>query len=299
MINETMAQKWVRSLGDSNRIIRNVGTGLIVLKKIPENILDGKSFRVNHHILLVVFKGTVKGKADSVDVEIGEQCISLFSTGKLIRFEGASSDFEGYVVMISPEFIEDMEISLVRAVPMRILTQLRHTPMFPLEKADVASVRAYMELLFGILGNIRNPSRRTSAVNLVKSFIYEAGFYMSKNSGGLNTSQQAPVLARLFPLIQRHFAEHRDVGFYADCLSMSPNHLYKIVKEASGKTVREWIEEYTIAESKSLLKRTDLNVQQIADKLNFQSQSLFGKYFKRLAGMSPKQYRIKALREDS
>jgi AraC-like DNA-binding protein len=44
-------------------------------------------------------------------------------------------------------------------------------------------------------------------------------------------------------------------------------------------------------EAKALLKSTDKTIQQISDELNFPSQSFFGKYFKRRAGISPKNYR--------
>jgi len=46
-------------------------------------------------------------------------------------------------------------------------------------------------------------------------------------------------------------------------------------------------------ESKALLKSTNKTVEQISDELNFPSQSFFGKYFKRVTGMSPKEYKGK------
>ena len=44
-------------------------------------------------------------------------------------------------------------------------------------------------------------------------------------------------------------------------------------------------------EAKVLLKSSALTVQQITHELNFPSQSFFGKYFKRLTSLSPKEYR--------
>ncbi|NJO25503.1 MAG: AraC family transcriptional regulator [Bacteroidia bacterium] len=44
-------------------------------------------------------------------------------------------------------------------------------------------------------------------------------------------------------------------------------------------------------EAKLLLDNPALSIAEIADELNFSDQSFFGKYFKRLAGMSPKEYR--------
>ena len=42
------------------------------------------------------------------------------------------------------------------------------------------------------------------------------------------------------------------------------------------------------------LTSTMMTVQQISDSLNFPSHSVFGKYFKRVTGMSPKEYRGKS-----
>ncbi|MDR1381894.1 MAG: helix-turn-helix domain-containing protein, partial [Tannerella sp.] len=59
------------------------------------------------------------------------------------------------------------------------------------------------------------------------------------------------------------------------------------------KSAAEWVDDFVMIEAKALLKSTNMTVLQISDELNFNSQSFFGKYFKRLAGMSPKEYRGK------
>jgi AraC-like DNA-binding protein len=46
-----------------------------------------------------------------------------------------------------------------------------------------------------------------------------------------------------------------------------------------------------VLEAKALLKSTNMTIQQISDELNFLSKSFFGKYFKRLLGVSPKENR--------
>ncbi|MDR1543003.1 MAG: helix-turn-helix domain-containing protein [Prevotellaceae bacterium] len=46
-------------------------------------------------------------------------------------------------------------------------------------------------------------------------------------------------------------------------------------------------------EAKALLKSTNMTIQQISDYLNFPSQSFFGKYFKRVEGISPREYKKK------
>ena len=57
------------------------------------------------------------------------------------------------------------------------------------------------------------------------------------------------------------------------------------------KNALQWIEEYVILEIQILLRHSDMTIKQIAYEMNFCDQSFLGKYFKRITGMSPEQYR--------
>jgi AraC-like DNA-binding protein len=84
---------------------------------------------------------------------------------------------------------------------------------------------------------------------------------------------------------------YRNVGFYADRLSLTPKYLSRIIKEASGRSAPEWIDDYVILEAKNLLKYSGLAIKEIVYKLNFPSQSVFYKFFKARTGMTPTEYK--------
>ena len=86
-------------------------------------------------------------------------------------------------------------------------------------------------------------------------------------------------------------ASLRRLNFYADKLCLTPKYMSTIIRQTSGKTAGNWIDDYVLLEAKALLKSTNMTIQQISDELNFPSQSFFGKYFKRLTGVSPKEYK--------
>jgi AraC family transcriptional regulator, transcriptional activator of pobA len=90
---------------------------------------------------------------------------------------------------------------------------------------------------------------------------------------------------------QTNYKQKRGMDFYTDKMCLTPKYLSKVIKEKSGKSVNEWIDDYVILGAKALLKSTNMTIQQISDELNFPSQSFFGKYFKRHADVSPKEYR--------
>ena len=67
--------------------------------------------------------------------------------------------------------------------------------------------------------------------------------------------------------------------------------LSTMLKQETGMTALDWIEKHVVLYAKSCLSSTSMTVQEISDELDFPSQSVFGKYFKRVEGVSPKAYR--------
>ena len=92
-------------------------------------------------------------------------------------------------------------------------------------------------------------------------------------------------------LLGQHYKHERSVGFYARQLCITPKYLTTLIKRISGKSASEWIDSFVILEAKTLLKYSDMSVQEIAYALNFPNQSFFGSYFKRNTGMSPSHYK--------
>ena len=105
------------------------------------------------------------------------------------------------------------------------------------------------------------------------------------------TSKKGKLLVKRFKqLIDENYQEHRKVRDYADMLHITPSHLTEVVKELTGKSSQELIQEKLIIESKKLLTYTELNATQIAFRLNFKDQSYFSKFFKKHTNLTPVQF---------
>ena len=92
----------------------------------------------------------------------------------------------------------------------------------------------------------------------------------------------------------RFYRKERDVSFYARMHHITPRYFSAITKEQTGDSALQWIVRMVITEAKQLLEESDLSIKEIADQLNFPTQSFFGKYFKQYVGVSPKEYRNNA-----
>src|SRR5690625_3361480 len=106
-----------------------------------------------------------------------------------------------------------------------------------------------------------------------------------------NTDSHNHILAKFKMLLAEHFAEERSVAFYADQMFLTPKYFSTVIKEASGKTAGEWINEMVLLEAKVRLQNQKYTIAEIAYDLNFSDPSHFGKFFKKQMGISPSEYR--------
>ena len=107
----------------------------------------------------------------------------------------------------------------------------------------------------------------------------------------IRKSRKTEVFESFLKTVATHYKQQRSVTFYADKLYLTPKYLSCVIKEISGKSAGEWIDEQVILAAKALLKSSNMTIQEISVELNFANQSFFGKYFKQHTGISPKAYR--------
>lgn len=112
--------------------------------------------------------------------------------------------------------------------------------------------------------------------------------YVVSNHHGGRTTELFIGFMRLLPV---HFLEHRDIGFYASELCITTTHLSRIVRQITGHTVMDYINQMLLMEALWLLQTTHMPIASIADRLHFADQASFSKFFTRLKGQSPKTYR--------
>lgn len=127
--------------------------------------------------------------------------------------------------------------------------------------------------------------------NLIYILVYHIDGFHKQHQAPTGAGMTNPLFQRFRNLLIKEFVRHRSVNFYADALNVTPKYLSQMVKRVTGQTAGEWIDKAVLLEAKVLLQNNHLNISEISDYLNFSDQSLFGKYFKNLEGVSPIEYR--------
>ena len=129
----------------------------------------------------------------------------------------------------------------------------------------------------------------------VKLLLSSLLIYVIRHTG-LTTAKPAnrseALLRRFITLVSQNAVRERNIPFYARELCIAPHYLSTMVKQMSGRTVMQWINETTLKEAKVWLAYSNETIAQISDRLNFPCAASFTKFFHREAGLTPSAYRI-------
>lgn len=93
-------------------------------------------------------------------------------------------------------------------------------------------------------------------------------------------------------LVERDFDRPLGVQYYASKLGVTPTHLTRTCRKASGRAALDILSDRRHFEACRLLKDTDLAVSKIAAKSGFASPAYFTRAFRSRSGLSPTEFRV-------
>ncbi len=96
--------------------------------------------------------------------------------------------------------------------------------------------------------------------------------------------------------IQLHSTEPVSIDILSQRLGYSKYYLSALFKKETGCSVSDYIKIARIERAKVLLNTTDLNVEDIWEEVGFSSRSVFGKAFRAVVGMTPREFRDQNIR---
>lgn len=100
------------------------------------------------------------------------------------------------------------------------------------------------------------------------------------------------VLAEKYAaLLERGFRSGKGVSDYAEQLGVTPTHLSRICRDASGRPALAILQERVIHEACRMLIDSDMAARDIAAALGFSSAAYFTRAFSKLTGSTPSEFR--------
>lgn len=255
--------------------------------------------------LFLCRKGEAEILLGSKSYRIRKRNLFIYTAANLLQIRRRSTDLEGVMIEVNLNYV----VPLVNKVAnSENLLHIRENPCLSLTEEQYE----FIEKLFKEIK--QRIERENSAGNgscqkkhlvaeLIKSWgqviCYELLniYFTNEPQTPLPQGKKDKIFQNFMITLYQYYRQEHDVSFYADKQYLSARYFSSVIKEKSGSTALQWIIKMVVTEAKNLLENTDLSIKEIASRLNFPTQSFFGKYFKQYVGVSPKEYRNRSVRQ--
>lgn len=236
-----------------------------------------------------VRKGSVTLKIDYQDVVLAQD--EVISLSHLQHLDFISVDGDYLTVLFNSNFYciygNDHEVSCSGF----LFNGSSHMVRFMLNESERLSLEDVVEQFdreFTITDSLQEEMLRI----LLKRFIIQCTRIARLR---LSITQEKEygfeTIRRFFNLVDEHFQTKKQVQDYADLLNKSPKTLSNIFSSCKMPSPLRIIHERVEAEAKRLLLYSSKSSKEIAELLGFEDQSTFSRFFKKMTGESPVQFR--------
>ncbi len=267
----------------------NVFTSIEIKRMMRFN----EPFRSNSFAVILVKNGTLLFQSNFAKNILKAKDVFLVTPGSICELLEMSADIDFITLGFKKDYLKEQGIFLNGAEIVHLFSSdLVHK--FSLQEEE------FKELEFTLLSlkrKINLPEVTPHFKDIVRhsfiSVLHEVLLIYSKRRVFLSVklNRKEELTTNFLNLLSEHFKREKRVQHYAKELFVTSRHLSQVVKQVTGKTAGEIIDEMLINEAKVLLSSHVMNVSQVADELKFSDQSFFGKFFKKYTGVSPSVYR--------
>ncbi|MEM8887375.1 MAG: helix-turn-helix transcriptional regulator [Bacteroidota bacterium] len=242
--------------------------------------------RPSFNILLLPMEGKGKHMVDFQEYSLEAGDVLVIAKGQVHAFE-KSPQYKGYLLL----FTEDFILHYFPEESLKLLSRLYNYHIgSPLLK-DQGFVQALIDEIARELAHDSDFAKNHILAALLSVFLLRLERENLKMDAPEQKQGQYDVFNSFRLLVEKNFSNTRNGLDYAEKLSLSYKSLNKLCKGFTGKTAKQFIDDYLMLEAKRNLLASSLSVKEISYKMGFDELSNFVKFFKKHLAITPHAFR--------
>ena len=282
----TLSKLLEQFIGQSNISTYVIDDYFAIIDNPKFAILPNHPYRNPLVVAVYCTSGVGKGRVNTQIYDLQSHSMMIVLPGQITELIDLSPDFQATYIIMSDEFVSSLGIGNTFSLGNIVAS----SPKALLQDRAKDAFESYLSMCRNLIPTESNPNRLEILQLLTKAFFLGLGYFLHGAKQSIVTRNEE-LTTSFIKLVEDNYTKHRELGFYAEKLNLTPKHLSRVVKQTSGKSAMEWIEKHVILDAVSQLLSSNISIKEIAYRLNFPSQSCFGKYFSRVVGVSPATYR--------
>ena len=261
-------------------------------KNVDELISGDYPIKLAFTVVLICKEGEMNFKMNLNDYVLRKGQVLVANENSIIQNVNLNDDLR--LEMLCLKSNEAYYDSLDSSVLNNYFKYIWRQPIFSISDEDMDDILSIIyHLKRKLMDETFAPKEKLIRQSLALMSVYIDQWFRDYDVQASNlNSRQEQMFNDFMNYVQLNFRKERAIGFYAEKLCVTPKYLSQVIHQVSGRFAGEWINDYLVLESKSLLKSGDCTAQQVSDILNFPSASYFGRFFKKENGFTPHEYML-------
>ena len=270
----------------NNYISRNLAVARNVRLDLIRHQLINQPTLMPEMRILIVKQGWSQPIINMMERRLETGDLVFLGTNGILQYKDAAADLQGIGLSISDELFS---LAIGNRIPSAFDGHLRDFQLH-LQPDE----QDYLEQLhLTLYRQLRQPEGSSQVtLHLLSAFLWQVDHLWSRNEQSHRESQtrEQRLFTDFIQLVSQYAPEHHTIDYYASRLCLTPRYLSSIIKQVSGKSAKQWIDDALVTRIKIDLKHTDKPIARICDDMNFPNPSFLTKFFKRMTGMTPSQF---------
>ena len=224
---------------------------------------------------------------DMQHVEFHRHDIAVMLPDHIIGNGQCSTDYRITVIVIARSFFDE----LVNREAFMGFLRYKNRPNYHLNEEQYNQINTILATLRLVI-EIDHPKRIESLANLLDILFYALTDYRGEESTDKDEQRNTYLFNAFYDLLIDNYQQHHEIAWYSEKLCLTPKYFSGVIRQITGKSAAQWINEVLVLHAKRLLHtRYDMTVQQIAYELGFKENATFCRFFKDQTGLRPSEYR--------
>ena len=276
-------------------------SGILIVREMHGFFENNEDFVFPHIIITLTLSGSARAMYDMRMITHKKNDLAIIMPGHIMHPIDSTDDFTYAVFFISPKMFNDLRFHTFS----HDYEKYHYAPVSSLTDKQASQLLAIVDQLIAIANHTdKEMPHRYQALLAQLAVGYEfLNCFRLEQDKEWAKNRHVEIFNRFCDLVVKHYRESREVKYYADLLNLTPKYLNRVIRAATRSTMPpdhhkngispgEWIEQHVIAQAKRLIEtRATPTLQETAYLLGFSEPTSFYRYFKRVTGMTAKQYR--------
>ena len=249
-------------------------------------------YRSDHFTIVFVTKGSASLKLNLIDYSVQKHDLVIISPNDVRQFISVSADCTFIGIGFTQNFLLHSGLHKKNIEAFDFFSS-QAKPVLQLDEKNT-------EILYNLFSILKKKSASKDDPYFLEEFVHHgfitlifeiASLFRKSNNVHLKITRKEDLAMRFMKLLPLHFKKERSLQYFANMLYITPKYLTQTIKEITGKTAGDFIDEIVMMEAKVLLNDFSKSIRQVAEELHFSDQFYFSKFFKKHASINPSEYR--------